>query len=459
MSTCNLTTTINYKQCLSESRRSINTNFENIDTALCAASASFIGVTGGVVSKIVPGNGISIQPATSNGTGNVTINIDTCPQWCVGATNKILYNELVVNRTSKQYTEFNMLIKHVSDITEQNIPLPGSESLITLPYNFGTQFDKYCASTLLTDGRVFLGPNTLTTATIYDIKTNTAFTPPIPTGIGYPGVSNAFSNTLLLPDGKLYHTPYDTIYARTYTPGNNNLNTELSAGTFTTSKGFSKSILLPNGNIYHVPYNSIVDRVYNISTGTTTVSPNIYPGTLGSFTDGVLLPNSNIFLVPYRHTSAALFNFTTNTLNYIFTYNFGTGGGGFSGGVLLADGRVFCVPTNTSKAVIYDSITGQFTVASGTYPLGNSSCGGVLLADGRVLITPQNGNTIKIYDPRQDSLHDTGLILGSGISHSNGILLKNGDVFFAPRSNTHAKYLKYFHQSNFSTSYLTGLFS
>ena len=457
MSSCNLTTQINSKQCLSESRKVINDNFFNLDTALCTVSAFFSGTLSNKVSRVIPGNGITLQPASSNGTGTFTIDLNTCPKWQTGVTGKMLYDEIPGNNISTQYAEFNNLLKHVSDTTERNIPLPGCESLITLPYDFGNQTDKFCGSMLLPDDRIFLGPNLLTDALIYDIKTGTAYKPPIPAGIGYPNVIEAFSGTILLPDGRVFFVPYNTIYARVYTPGTHTLSTELSAGNYLTPKGFSKGVLLPNGSIYHVPYNSLIDRTYNIKTGANTTSPNIYPGVINSFSDGVLLPNGQVFLVPYGHTSAALYNFNTKVLSYILTYSF-PNGGGFSGGVMLDDGRIFCVPSNNSKAAIYDPSTNTFTIPSGVYPIGGTSCGGCLLTDGRVLITPVNGNTIKIYDPREDALHDTGLKLGSGISHSNGMVLKNGDVFFAPRDNKNAKYLKYFHQSSFSMNFLTGLF-
>ena len=64
MSACNFTTQISGTQCIGDSLQVINTNFANLDTAVCAVSSNY-------VSKIVAGSNIQISPA--GGTGVVSV--------------------------------------------------------------------------------------------------------------------------------------------------------------------------------------------------------------------------------------------------------------------------------------------------------------------------------------------------------------------------------------------------
>lgn len=463
MSVCPVNITkINATDCLSDSRVTINKNFESLDTALYAVSSILTDKTSESVGKVSGGTGITVLTNDGSGTGVVTIQAAFCPHWYIGATGKPLYEELPSNRVSLQYTRSDLVMQHLKNIVSQNVPMPGSETLTFLEHDYGPEPDKYSCSRLLMDGRVYLGPNYFDTAKIYDPFTNTVTTS---LDRSYPEVFNAHSNTVYLPDGRVFLTPFNTIYSRIYNPGNDTLTTVPDTGLYNLPGGFSKGMLTPTGEILHIPYNNTKDAVYDPHSRTIRNSQGSYPGK-EAYIDGVLLPDNKILLVPYRAITPALFDLNLPfdhpddpimPLSFIQT-TVVTGEGWFSGGVLLSDGRVFLVPTNRPDAAIYDHDTRSFTFVNGTYPLGDTSAGGCLLADGRVLITPKNNNTIKIYDPRANSLHDTGLKLGPGNSHAKGILLKNGDVFFAPKDSRHAACLKYYQQNSFSLNYLTGLY-
>jgi hypothetical protein len=455
-------TLIDQSDCVFNSLNTINRNFESIDMMMYGVSSLITGKASTSVGKLIGGSGITISSNGNTGTGDVTVSISTCPLWYTGKTGKPLYDEALGSIVSSQYDNSYLVLQHLSNIVEQNYPIPGSESLVVLSYDYGPEKDKYCSSRLLLDGRVYLGPNYFDIAKIYDPITDTVVSS---VDKSYPETQEAFSNCVYLPDGKIFLVPYNTIYARIYNPGQDNLATEQSSGEYRIRGAYSKGILTPAGDIFHVPFNSATDLVYSTVNKTLQQSQGTYPGN-EAYIDGVLLPDNKILLVPYKTNVPVLFDLNVPyadpanpimPLTFINTEAIGASGQ-FSGGVMMADGRVFLVPTDRSNALIYDHTTRSFTTASGTYPLGGTSIGGCLLADGRVLVTPINNNTIKIYDPRTDTLHDTGLRLGDGVSHSKGIVLKNGDVFFAPKDSKRAVCLRYYHQSNFSLSYLTGIY-
>lgn len=453
---------ISKSDCLPDTRITFNKNFESLDTVLCSVSALITGKTSQSVGKITAGTGITVLTNDGSGTGDVTIRTAFCPHWYIGKTNKPLYEETFSNRVSLQYERSDLVLQHLENIVSQNYPMPGSETLVFLDYDYGPEPDKYSCSKLLMDGRVYLGPNYFDTAKIYDPVTNTVATS---LDKSYPEVLNAHSNTVYLPNGTVFLTPFNTIYSRIYNPGQDNVTSIPDTGLYNLQGGFSKGVLTPRGEILHIPYNSTKDAVYDPHAKTIRNSQGSYPGN-EAYSDGVLLPDNKVLLIPYRAISPVLFDLNVpfdDPQDPVMPLTFiqstvVSGEGMFSGGVMLSDGRVFLVPTNRPDAAIYDHETKSFTFTSGTFPLGDSSTGGCLLADGRVLITPKNNNTIKIYDPRTDTLYDTGLKLGLGNSHAKGILLKNGDVFFAPKDSKYAVILKYYHQSSFSLNYLTGLY-
>ena len=455
-------TLIDPTECVFNSRDTINRNFESIDTMMYAVSSLILQRTSTRVGKVKGGTGIDITSSDNTGTGDVTVSVSTCPLWYTGKTGVPLYDEPLGSKVSTQYEKSNLVLQHLSNVVEQNYPIPGSESLIVLSYDYGPEMDKYCSSRLLLDGRVYLGPNYFDTAKIYDPVTDSVVES---VDKSYPETQEAFSNCVYLPDGEIFLVPFNTIYARLYNPGQDNLATEQSSGEYRIRGAFSKGILTPSGEVFHVPFNSTTDLVYSTVYKTLQQSQGTYPGN-EAYIDGILLPDNKILLIPYKTNIPVLFDLNVpyadpaNPVMPLTFFNTAVIGanGQFSGGVMMADGRVFLVPTDREHAVIYNHTTRSFTAATGTYPLGGTSIGGCLLTDGRVLITPINNNTIKIYDPRTDSLHDTGLRLGSGMSHSKGIVLKNGDVFFAPKNSRQAMVLRYYHQSSFSLSYLTGLY-
>ena len=455
-------TLIDQAECVFDSRYTINRNFESIDAMMYGVSSLIAYQTSTSVGKLIGGSGITVNSSNNTGTGDVTVSISTCPLWYIGRTGKMLYEEPLGSGISSQYENSNLVLQHLSNVVEQNYPIPGSESLVVLSYDYGPEKDKYCSSRLLIDGRVYLGPNYFDTAKIYDPITDTVVSS---VDKSYPETQEAFSNCVYLPDGKIFLVPFNTIYARLYNPGKDNLATEQSSGEYRIRGAYSKGILTPAGDIFHVPFNSSTDLVYSSVYKTLQQSQGSYPGN-EAYIDGILLPDNKILLIPYKANVPILFDLNVPyadpvtpimPLTFIDTTAVGSKGN-FSGGVMMADGRVFLVPTDRDHALIYDHTTRSFTAATGVYPLGGTSIGGCLLVDGRVLITPINNNTIKIYDPRTDTLHDTGIRLGPDVSHSKGIVLKNGDVFFAPKDSRRAACLRYYHQSSFSLSYLTGIY-
>jgi hypothetical protein len=444
-------------QCLFESRVSINTNTDIIDTMLCAASGQMTARTQlvGGVSLINAGNGISFYPPGANGAGNVTLSKTVCPPWNAGLTGKQLYTEIGSNKVSAQHANNFVLKKHISDTIERSPAMPGSETLSFGNSIFSIMLNKYSHSVLLPDDRIFMVPSTSTTSAIYDPARDIFITP---TAGGYPGNINSYANGVLLPDGRIFMVPFDTLFARTYNCTTDLLNIETAAGSYVIPGGYSKGVLLPNGTIFHVPFNSTKDYIYNPATLTSFTSTKTYTGAR-SFSDGVLMYNGCVFMVPYDSTTAAVYDPSSNTCVDITHEAFG-GGGRFSGGVLLPDGKVYCVPTRRTQARIYNPSTMSYTIPNGTYSIMNETDGGCLLPDGRVLLHPKGvGSTIKIYNPTRETVHDAYISPTKYGQCNKGVVLRDGDVIYTPRDSTAACRFKYFHQASFSNTFLTGVYN
>lgn len=454
MNTCFYTETLPERQCFFNSRITINTNVDTLDTALCEASALVTKMVSNKVGKITLGNNLSFVPANADGTGALTISETVSPFWHIGATNKPLYTEAPISRVSQQVTKNKTIQKHIFDVIEQNPPFPGSETLTTIPViSAGNGMDNFNGGVILPDGRVFFVPSGSQAACIYDPESGVTTTP---VNMGYPGIVGSFANAILLPDGKIFCVPRDTIFALSYNLSDDILTTETVAGPYSVSNGFSKGILLPDGTIFHVPFNSTRDRIYNPITGAISSTSLLYSGN-EAFIDGVVLYDKYLFLVPYKSPNAVLIDLATLTTRTILTKTF-IGGGLFSGGVLLPNGSVLCVPSGTEQAVTYNPDTDDYTVVVYKFPKNNSSQGGTLLPDGRVLIFPDNNNTIKLYDYMTDSVYDTTLLLNTVFDYSSGVLLRSGDVVFIPKNTLSVALFRYYHQSNFSITTLTGFY-
>jgi len=68
MSTCNYTTLINDTDCIGDSRIVINTNFTNLDNALCNVYNPFVGMVVAFPSTIAPTGFLKLNGATINRT-------------------------------------------------------------------------------------------------------------------------------------------------------------------------------------------------------------------------------------------------------------------------------------------------------------------------------------------------------------------------------------------------------
>ena len=453
MSSCTYINLLPEEQCLFDSLKVINTNFETLDTLLCQTSAELIQKVGTGVAKINAGTHISFDPPRSSGSGDVTLSETIVPSWHVGVNNLPLHLEAPGNRVSQQHINSYIVRKHTQDVINSNIPLKGSETLTLNGYNFTSSTNKFVGGTLLPDGRVFLTPSKLTNALIYDPLTDTCITPSNTT---YSGVNDAYIPGINLPDGTIYMAAHNTLNARRYDPNTDTLTVETAAGPFLQTEGYSKTVLLYNGNVFHVPYNSTRDLIYDPVGGTTIATSTVYPGSQ-AYSDGVVMYDGRVFLVPYKSSVATIFNPFTLTVQNVTSKLF-VNGGGFSGGVLLPDGKIFCIPSQGTQGQIYNPSTNLYTHTDGVHPGKNSSQGGCLLTDGRVLIFPKNTNTLYIYDPVKDSLYNTELILGSHGSYSNGVMLPSGDVIFIPKDSSAIARFMYYHGEVFSTTHLTGFF-
>jgi hypothetical protein len=88
-------------------------------------------------------------------------------------------------------------------------------------------------------------------------------------------------------------------------------------GTYQGGGAFAGGVLLPNGKVFCVPHNSITARIYDPISDILSTPTGTYPGG-GAFFGGVLLPNGKVFCVPFGTTASRTYgggaSFNNNVL-------------------------------------------------------------------------------------------------------------------------------------------------
>jgi hypothetical protein len=390
-----------------------------VDTTTNSGSGSKIPLAGGTMTGqlILAANAASaLQPVSKQqlDTGVVSItptfNTTGIATW-TGSTNE---------QVGAGWTAFKAKLQAVVTENRRN-PLAGYSKIAAS----GTFTTGLSDVVLLSDGRVFCVPHTVTTARIYDPVTDTVSTP---TG-SYTSYGNW--SGLLLKDGRVFMTPGISLIARIYDPITDTL-VAANVGSITLTSEYMYSVLLPNGKVFMIPFGGTTARIYDPVTNTVSTAGGTYAASsLGS---GVLLPDGRVFMVPYGSTTARIYDYVTDTVS--------TPNGTYPTpaehrfGLLLSDGRVYMPPmSGKTTARIYDPVANTLVLAGGVFSGNNTTRRGTLLPDGRVFMPPGNGSTAYIYDPVTDALTVTSTTYAAG-SSDRGVLMADGSVFMMPYDTT-----------------------
>ena len=344
----------------------------------------------------------------------------------------------------------------------------------TLPFN------QTSGAILLKDGRVLGIPysDTSKQAYVYNPQNDT-FTY---TYTFFPG-GNAFNGGTLLPDGKVFLTPYGSVKAHIYDPTAETLTpvaswpesgtqSSIQSTTTTTSQNFtystrqSPSVISPgtltnntsNAQTLTISWNVTDPNNAHMSAGSRSFTQTIAAG--GSVSFSTIMTNwlnSNIGISDVR-IFGTIATASTNTVTITTPAK-----QGYCGAILLPDGRVYVIPAFASQALIYNPTTQAVTVAGGTFPSSTTSnifIGGALLPDGRVFIVPNNSTTARIYNPVTDTLTTPPVQFstGGGNPYASCVLLQSGELYVIPYSSTTAKIVSVYQTRNFDNAALTGPF-
>lgn len=163
---------------------------------------------------------------------------------------------------------------------------------------------------LLTNGNVYIGPGSKTSALIFNTDNLTLSTP----AGSYFG-TNGFSSCVLLKDGRVYNIPNLSSYAVIYNP---NLNTVFTPSyTFSSPyNGFNHGTLLLDGRVYHCPGSNNFALIYDPLSDTYFTPSGTFPGS-NFVRKCLLLPDGNVFLPPFNISilnRPLIYNPTNDTL-------------------------------------------------------------------------------------------------------------------------------------------------
>ena len=229
---------------------------------------------------------------------------------------------------------------------------PQTDIVTTSTIDLGMS-ESYNGGTLLADGKILLTPFKRQDGTvIYDPVTDTvthiyssAFT-----SIG----GRSFYSGMLSLDGEwVYLTPFDSpqmVKVGTKYPYAVKF---VGAGTLnlTNLGAFSSSVLLPDGTIFLTPYNSPTAVIYKPSLDTfESVCVNRFSPDGGGYVTSILLPDGRVCLIPYNAGFVGYYDYRTKAVS--FSESLGSTSQKYLGATIMEDGKMFIAPYQGRQVVV-----------------------------------------------------------------------------------------------------------
>lgn len=182
---------------------------------------------------------------------------------------------------------------------------------------------------------------------------------------------------ILHPNGKIYYTPNQQTYGLIFDPTTDTFTTYVPSaalgGKFNYNVGgngqFSNAVLVPDGRIFFTPYNSSIVAIIDPSLSVTDnnfVRTFSYPfsslvsnNTYWPFLGGALAPNGKIYLSPGYATLIGIIDPKTETLSTFLggapAGLFGTSGS-HTQPIVTPNGKIFFVPTYANTAFFLNAL-------------------------------------------------------------------------------------------------------
>lgn len=278
----------------------------------------------------------------------------------------------------------------------------------TVSFSFGA--GQRSGGVLLPNGRIFILSGN-GTSQLYDPVLNTTKT------IGT--ISNAYGG-VLMQDGRVFCIPFGITTAYIFDPKTEAITTLGGFGS-----GFRGGVLLQDGRVFCCPFNRTSAIIYNPLDGT---SQTVEGFRSQNFSFGCVLMQDGRVL-RFATDIAEIYNPFTNSVS-----DAGGTFGIHYGGVLLPNGRIYCTaPGGTSR--IYNPVTNTTIAASGSLGSGEAHAGACLTQDGKVFIPNLGAVAPLLYDPILDTLTTLAPAGSGATKFLGSVQLPNGQVLMIPFNN------------------------
>lgn len=236
------------------------------------------------------------------------------------------------------------------------------------------------------------------------------------------GVVGGCPRLTMLPDGRIFCTPFNSTFAKIFTPGTDTFS---SVGSFTGSTAYSSSVLLPSGKVLMIPLNGANNPLKIFDPGDYSFA-NLTSAVGNYCGDACVLPSGKV-LITSGYTGT-----TTYCLDPIADTITTPGGSWFSASqykscpCLAPDGKVYQFTYNSTAYKQYDPTTNTWTAlvaSNGINGIGNA----LIMSDGR-LWTANSGNGIP-YALDTNGQTQSAVGLTYTYHFSGNILLPDGRIF------------------------------
>ena len=218
---------------------------------------------------------------------------------------------------------------------------PDTNKFVSAATKIGSeQFGGVC----IPDGRVVFAPGKGSpNVLIYDPATNKCRA-----GAAHGQGGQAFTGTVLLPDGKVLFVPFDAGSIGIYDPVEDSI--VLASVNNTAGAKFVSGVILPDGRVLLIPRSSPAFGIYNPDDNSYTVKAAHNKGG-NAFTGGVLAPDGRtVICEPYYSNAVGKYDIATDTYSDIAVH--GKRQSAFEGSVALPDGRIVLVPCKSDAVGI-----------------------------------------------------------------------------------------------------------
>ena len=302
--------------------------------------------------------------------------------------------------------------------------------------------DSWSQSLLLPDGRVLIVPEDYSNVGFFNPFTNEFSKVPV---TGMPTGTEKWRSGVLTPNGNVVFVPYAQSNVGVFNPISYQYS-NISAGLNSTgSIWFQGAVLAPNGNVICVPRDSPNICVVDPTTFTASNVGPIAADAIDLFSTGVLLPNGNVVFAPLNSANIGMFNPSTRTYSNVGPIKSTGAGSSLESACLAPDGNIIMVPYNSGNAVVYNPSYVSSPLSPGAFSNiivggegGSKFYGAVLAPTGNIICMPYNSDNVGMIDPVALTFSNVVPYNGAAVCR-RGVLIPDGRII-APRNEANVIY-------------------